>query len=68
MKPQTRLRQFREARGLAMADLARLAEVNYFNLSRYECGVLRPGRQTLAKLTRAQDATPEELGFPRQGE
>ena len=52
---------WRERRALSQRDLARLANVSQFSISRIETGKQRPRPSTLRKLAKALSLSPEQL-------
>ena len=56
-----KLTAWRERRALSQRDLARLAEVSQFSISRIETGQQKPRPSTLRKLARALNLSPDEL-------
>ena len=52
---------WRERRALSQRDLARLANVSQFSISRIETGQQRPRPSTLRKLAKALSLSPEQL-------
>ena len=59
--PQTNLRRKKQKAGLKMCELAKLAGVNYYALSRHECGWLPLSTATAERLATALDCDPAEL-------
>ena len=63
---QTRLREWREKRGLSLRKLGDLSGVHYVSLVKMEAGRLDPQLSTLLKLCRALGITLNQLvGEPR---
>ena len=52
---------WRERRALSQRDLARLAKVSQFSISRIETGRQKPRPSTLRKLAKALSLSPEQL-------
>ena len=66
MPMQTRLKEWREKRGLSLRKLGELSEVHYVSLIKLEGGRLDPQLSTLLKLCRALGITLNQLvGEPR---
>jgi DNA-binding XRE family transcriptional regulator len=65
---KTRLKQWREKRGLSVRKLGELASVHYVSIVKMEAGRLDPQLSTLLKLCRALGVTLNQLvGEPRKG-
>lgn len=63
---QTRLKEWREKRGLSLRKLGELSGVHYVSLVKLEAGRLDPQLSTLLKLCRALGITLNQLvGEPR---
>lgn len=63
---QTRLREWREKRGLSLRKLGDLSGVHYVSLVKMEAGRLDPQLSTLLKLCRSLGITLNQLvGEPR---
>lgn len=56
-----RVREWRERKALSQRDLARLARVSQFSVSKIETGQQKPRPSTVRKLAEALGLTPEEL-------
>ncbi len=56
-----RLREWRERKALSQRDLARLARVSQFSISKIETGHQKARPSTVRKLAEALGLTPEEL-------
>jgi transcriptional regulator with XRE-family HTH domain len=64
---QTRLREWREKRGLSLRKLGELSGVHYVSLVKMEAGRLDPQLSTLLKLCRSLSITLNQLvGEPRE--
>ena len=59
--PPSRLRTVRRRRGLSLKRLAEIANVSKLTVIRIEAGRTSPRRETLEKLGRALNVSPEEL-------
>ena len=63
---QTRLKEWREKRGLSLRKLGELSGVHYVSLVKLEAGRLDPQLSTILKLCRALNVTSNQLvGDPR---
>jgi transcriptional regulator with XRE-family HTH domain len=58
---QTRLKHWREKRGLSVRKLGELSGVHYVSVVKMEAGRLDPQLSTLLKLCQALDITPNQL-------
>ncbi len=58
---EVRLRVWRERKALSQRDLAQLAGVSQFSISKIETGNQNPRPSTLRKLAAALGLTPEQL-------
>ncbi|MDR4470332.1 MAG: helix-turn-helix transcriptional regulator [Nitrospira sp.] len=58
---QTRLKEWRERRGLSLRKLGDLSGVHYVSLAKLEAGQLDPQLSTLLKLCRALGITLNQL-------
>ena len=58
---EIRLRAWRERKALSQRDLAQLAGVSQFSISKIETGNQKPRPSTLRKLAAALGLTPEQL-------
>ena len=66
MPMQTRLREWREKRGLSLRKLGELSGVHYVSLIKLEAGRLDPQLSTLLKLCQSLGITLNQLvGEPR---
>jgi len=59
-----RLRQLREAAGLAQWELANLADCYPHHISQWETGAVRPERRTVQRLAQALGVAVEALAAP----
>ena len=57
----TRLREWREKRGLSLRKLADLSGIHYVTLARIEAGLIDPRLSTLRKLAKALKVTITQL-------
>lgn len=68
---KTRLRYWREQRGLSLRKLGELSGVHFVSLAKLEAGQLDPQLSTLLKLCKALGITLNQLvgvaGKPRKG-
>jgi transcriptional regulator with XRE-family HTH domain len=58
---RTRLREWRERRGLSLRKLGKLAGVHFVSLAKLEAGQIDPQLSTLLKLCRALRVTLNQL-------
>jgi len=56
-----RLKQLRKKKGLSQADVAKLIDVHYAQVSRYERGETKPNTQAATKLALALEVTVDYL-------
>jgi transcriptional regulator with XRE-family HTH domain len=67
----TRLREWREKRGLSLRKLGELSGVHYVSLAKLEAGALDPQLSTLLKICKALGITLNQLigvaGKPQKG-
>lgn len=57
----TRIRKYRELRGLSQKDLADLIGVSNSRVSNWEQGINRPNADIISDLCKALDVSPSEL-------
>lgn len=55
------LRNLRKQKKLSIYDVWNLTGIHFVSLSRYERGLRRPGRDTMAKLAACYDTTPHAI-------
>lgn len=61
LKPESKLRELRKARGYTQAELARRAGVNQGTISLLEMQRYAPSEEIIGKVANALDVTPEEI-------
>ncbi len=56
-----RLKQLRKSKDLSQAELAKIIEVHFTQVSRYERGETKPNAEAMTKLAKALDTTVDYL-------
>lgn len=58
---ESRLKELRKRKGISQGELAKLIEVHFTQVSRYERGETKPNAQAMTKLAKALDTTVDYL-------
>lgn len=58
---EDRLKELRKRKGISQGELAKLIEVHFTQVSRYERGETKPNAQAMTKLAKALDTTVDFL-------
>jgi transcriptional regulator with XRE-family HTH domain len=58
---ENRLKELRKRKGISQGELAKLIEVHFTQVSRYERGETKPNAQAMTKLAKALDTTVDYL-------
>lgn len=61
MSIATRLKQARKDKNLSQQELAKLSDVHYSNIGRYERGDAQPSAELLNRIARALEVSPDFL-------